>query len=203
MSTSTRADARAIGPSYLRACRTLGVLNEVEEFAVLPVENQPDASLALLFYYPVDKTEVAQMKSAAMEGVQFVKASDVLTPDELASMRTRAALVREDRIYSQCNTLVMDVDRAAKDPARAQACSNTMAVIDRKRAARQQAKDHREQMAMAQQQHAEQQVELERIHEDSEASRRVQEKAYDWLRWREFNRELFGRGAIDPVPPPR
>lgn len=96
------------------------------------------------------------MRSLKVDG-RFERPDLILSREDLGYFREAAAVHREDVAYDECRRFMFDVQKAAADPAKGQACANTMAVIDRSRSQRQQAASNsaQQQAAVYQQQQVE------------------------------------------------
>lgn len=80
-------------------------------------------------------------------GVKWFRAAEALQPQELAFLRLRGEIIKEDRTYAECKSFIMDVAAASTDVARGESCERLMAVIDRAREARQRQANHAEMVA--------------------------------------------------------
>jgi hypothetical protein len=69
----------------------------------------------------------------------YLTAAEVIMPQYYGYFRERKLIEEENRVYAECRTFMFDLNAATAAPGRATACNNTMAVIDRSRAARQEA----------------------------------------------------------------
>jgi len=94
------------------------------------------------FAYP-DQTLLAKIQTSAT-GWVFVTSQTELAPDAYQYWHERVAVQREDRAYEECNKLVLSPDASLRDPARAQACVTTMAVVDARRKQRSEQADRRQ-----------------------------------------------------------
>jgi hypothetical protein len=106
----------------------------------------------------------------------------------------QATIAEEDRVYGGCRALVMNIDASTKDPARAQACSNTMAAIDRSRTQRREEVDRRQRLVETENQRRQ----LEYLQAQAEANRQWQEAQVAHQRRMDVLRAL---DSIHPAPP--
>jgi len=163
----------------LQPAARLAVLSETEDFVVIPRNEAQPGKFTILIYFPDDDFDLASMKAHPPAGTQFMSASEILSAAELQAYREQVAIRKENAIYDECRGLILDIGRSTKEPTRAQACSNSMAVIDRAREVRQRAELEQRQAEYARQQidAAEQQrAILENMRQELEASRQAQEK---------------------------
>ncbi len=148
------------------------------------------------FFWLATPEQLATLKEHPKPEYEFRKVRDMLSASDYAHYKERAAIAREDRAYGECKALVLDIDASTADPARAQACANTMAVIDRTRAQRQAEADRRQQAEDRRQQ-------MEFMHAEMEANRRIQQEEIERQRRRdraEALRRAFQPSAPQPQP---
>lgn len=166
-------------PHTLQPAARLAVLSETEDFVVIPRSEAQPSKFTILIYFPDDDFDLSNMKEHPPAGAQFMSASGILPPSELQAYREQVAIRRENATYDECRSLILDIKQSTKDPTRAQACSNSMAAIDRAREIRQRAEWERRQEEYARQQMdaAEQQQEiLENMRQELAATRQAQAK---------------------------
>jgi hypothetical protein len=96
------------------------------------------------FAYP-DEALMAEIRKSP-KGWAIVSPT-ALAPDAYAYYSAVTAIWRENRVYDECNKLVLSPDASVQDPARAQACAATMAVIEARRRQRSEEAYRREQFA--------------------------------------------------------
>lgn len=119
---------------------------EVTEFFVAYAKDPKPGVLRVLYWLPFPG-ELAEAKASPPPGYHVVNPAQFMTPARFLYFSEQAAISRENDLYSQCQALVMNLDNAAKDPARATACNGAMAVIDRNRATRRENENRRIQQA--------------------------------------------------------
>lgn len=129
------SDKAQVGFEALRLVAIQAAFAELTEFFYLPLNGGAPQTFRTGLYYPLP----AELADARKQLTRWypVRVDQQLDAATLADIRERVEIAKEDRVYDQCRALVMNVDASTQDPARAQACSNTMAVIDRSRATRQ------------------------------------------------------------------
>jgi hypothetical protein len=126
-------------PGAIHRAAILAAFLEAEEFLALNIADPPAGLFRIsLFYAPANKTDF--FDRAKVDGSpEFVllKTADVLSPRVYDEIKEKVEITKENKVYAQCKTLVLDIDASTREPARAAACSNTMVVVDRNRMARQ------------------------------------------------------------------
>lgn len=125
-----------IVPGALRRAGVLGAFLEAEELVAVRTTDSPAASLQLLVVYAPPRKFGFFDPAEVAEGAFLLRTADVLPPELYDGIKEKVEIDNENRIYSQCKALVLDIEAATKEPARAAACSNTMAVVDRNREVR-------------------------------------------------------------------
>lgn len=145
----------------------LGIYLDREGFVAAVGRPQTTGAYWLHVIY-VDPTRFASDRLANRDtSLVYATSSEVIFPQYYGYIRERKLIDQEDRVYSECRNFMFDVAAATAAPARATACNNTMAVIDRARAARQEAnqrqwdRDVQRQIASSQAARQEEQIRLQ------------------------------------------
>lgn len=157
----------------------LGVLLECEDFYGAPERSDKPHQFRVVFYYPDKESDHAWLKVDPPRDLFTVDATKELSAEELQQLREKVSIQQEDEVYEECRSFLLDVTRAAKNAAQAQACTNAMAAIDRARGIRQQTRFLEQQAEFQRtqiEQAARQQQEMERIQREIEASREEAER---------------------------
>lgn len=119
------------GVAVERAART-AVLVEHEGMLVWPADHEPGKFAVSVTFLRDALVAPSEPDGLASKSV-YLRASTILSKEVLASLHEAVEIGKEDRTYGVCKHLLLDVDAAADNPSRAQACATTMLVIDRTR----------------------------------------------------------------------
>ncbi len=121
-----------------RYAAPLGVLlgREVVFVGVDPKPAQGTWSI-VAYYSPGAPADAMANELGKMPNIRRFMAAQMLAPSDYAALVARADVLKEDRVYASCKSLVLDVAAAANEPGRAQSCVRALEVIDRTRSQRQ------------------------------------------------------------------
>jgi hypothetical protein len=155
----------------------LAVLLESEVFYAAPRPASQPNHFGLVLYYPSDEVDRGWLRHEPVADLFAASADQILSPEELSSLRERVAIQNEDIAYEECRALVLDVNKSTQNPRRAQACANAMAVVDQARSVRQQTRLLQQQAEFAERQRKEmerlrQEIEAEQLQEEQRERRR-------------------------------
>lgn len=163
----------------LKPAARLGVRLETERFYAAPEPTTQPARFTVAFYYPSTDLDHAWLKVDPPSDLFSMLASEILSDQELRELRAEVAIRHEDIAYEECEPLVLDIAYSTKEPAKAQACANLMAAIDRARSARQQLRHQKELERIQQEQLREarrQREETARLRDELEARQQQEEE---------------------------
>jgi hypothetical protein len=182
-----------------------GLFLESEEFMSIRITNSPPEWLRVYVFYGVYQGFFDGVRGKAGPEMVFVKPAEVLAPDRVAAVRQHIEASKEDAIYEDCRKLVLDVDASTRNPARAQACANTMAVIDRNRVSRRDDEDRRLQREQQVQAAEERRSDRETMRLEFETIRRLQEEEREYQQRRDAQTDIADafRNVAPPPPPAR
>lgn len=164
-------DRRPISLQGFKEAAILALYLQRSEYVVVWLADPSPEYMRALFFFP-DAEGIATVKASSKPDMIFMRPERALSPDEYVFFREKADIALEDSTYGDCRALVMNIEASTKDPSRAQACSNTMAVIDRSRAARREEADRQQRRAEAENQRRQ----LDYLEAQADANRRWQEE---------------------------
>jgi hypothetical protein len=151
----------------------------------------PQGEMQSAFFFP-EIDMLPTLRAEQHPGWTYVRPEQALSPAAYAYFRYRATVFLEDRAYDKCSRVVMNPEIAAQQAAYAQACVNTMAVIDRSRATRREEEERNQRRFEVENQ----QLELKQINANLELARTEAAAA----RRQEALRSFTSQPVYQPTP---